>query len=105
ATFRAVQRAIMRPARETLFTVVSREDKYKAKAAIDTFGFRTGDVVGAFSEGAISRLGSLIALSSVAIPLAVVWGVLGIWLGRRQEEIVKSRSSGLSPERDPAAAR
>ena len=37
AAFSAVQRAIMRPARETLFTVVSREDKYKSKAFIDTF--------------------------------------------------------------------
>src|SRR5690606_6289539 len=37
ATFRAVQRAFMRPARETLFTVLSREDKYKSKAFIDTF--------------------------------------------------------------------
>jgi AAA family ATP:ADP antiporter len=89
ATFRAVQRALTRPARETLFTVVSREDKYKAKAAIDTFGFRTGDVLGAFSEGAISRLGSLIALSSVAVPLALVWGVLGFWLGRAQEDIAE----------------
>jgi hypothetical protein len=40
AAFRAVQRALMRPARETLYTVVSREDKYKAKAFIDTFVYR-----------------------------------------------------------------
>ena len=37
ATFRAVQRGIMRPARETLFTVVPRADRYKSKAFIDTF--------------------------------------------------------------------
>ena len=42
ATFRAVQRAITRPARETLFTVVSREDKYKSKAVTDTFVYRGG---------------------------------------------------------------
>jgi len=40
AAFRAVQRAMTRPARETLYTVVSREDKYKSKAFIDTFGYR-----------------------------------------------------------------
>src|SRR5690606_11128769 len=45
ATFRAIQRGIMRPARETLFTVVSREERYKAKAFIDTLVYRTGDVV------------------------------------------------------------
>jgi AAA family ATP:ADP antiporter len=86
AVFNAVQRAIMRPARETLFTVVSRADKYKAKAFIDTFVYRSGDVVGAQVEGTLARLATgLAALISVSIPLAVVWGALGIWLGRRQE--------------------
>jgi AAA family ATP:ADP antiporter len=57
AAFNAVQRAIMRPARETLFTVVSRADKYKSKAFIDTFVYRGGDVVGAQVEGVLGRLG------------------------------------------------
>jgi AAA family ATP:ADP antiporter len=51
ATFRAVQRGIMRPARETLFTIVPRADRYKAKAFIDTFVYRSGDVIGAQTEG------------------------------------------------------
>lgn len=86
ATFRAVQRAIMRPARETLFTVVSREDKYKAKAFVDTFVYRGGDVVGAQTEGLLAKLGmGLTALASVAVPLALVWAVLGVWLGRVQD--------------------
>lgn len=85
ASFRAVQRAIMRPARETLFTVVSREDKYKSKAVIDTFGYRAGDVVGAWVEGLVKMFApGLLALASVAVPLAIVWGGLGVWLGRRQ---------------------
>src|SRR6185503_3136880 len=45
AAFRAVQRGIMRPSRETLFTIVPRTDRYKAKAFIDTFVYRGGDVV------------------------------------------------------------
>src|SRR5690606_7590586 len=44
AIFKAVQRGIMRPARETLFTRVSRAERYKAKAFIDTFVYRAGDV-------------------------------------------------------------
>jgi ATP:ADP antiporter, AAA family len=85
ASFRAVQRALMRPARETLFTVVSREDKYKSKAFIDTFVYRGGDVIGAQTEGLLGRLGmGLAALASVAIPLALIWAALGIWLGRAQ---------------------
>lgn len=85
AVFRAVQRAIMRPARETLFTVVSRADKYKSKAFIDTFVYRGGDVVGAQTEGLLGRFGmGLAALASVAVPLALVWAALGVWLGRAQ---------------------
>ena len=86
AAFNAVDRAIMRPARETLFTVVSRSDKYKSKAFIDTFVYRGGDVMGAGVEGVLSRLAAgLAAVISVAVPLAVVWAILGVWLGRRQE--------------------
>ncbi|RYF38538.1 MAG: MFS transporter, partial [Comamonadaceae bacterium] len=87
SAFRAVQRALTRPARETLYTVVSREDKYKSKAFIDTFGYRGGDVVGAQVEGVLSRLVmGLAGLVSVAIPLALVWAALGLWLGRSQQK-------------------
>jgi ATP:ADP antiporter, AAA family len=86
AVFRATQRAIMRPARETLFTVVSREDKYKSKAFIDTFVYRGGDAIGAQTEGLLGKLGmGLAALTSVAVPLALAWAALGFWLGRAQQ--------------------
>ena len=95
AAYNAVQRAIMRPARETLFTVMSRADKYKAKAFIDTFVYRGGDVVGAGVEGALARIGTgMGALISVSVPLAVVWAALGVWLGRRQE---REAERGLVP--------
>jgi AAA family ATP:ADP antiporter len=108
ATFRAIQRAITRPARETLFTVVSREDKYKSKAFTDTFVYRGGDVLGAWTEGLLGRLGmALVGLASVAVPLAVVWAVLGLWLGHRQEAMV---TAGAEPSpapvpRSPLASR
>ena len=95
ASFRAIQRAIMRPARETLYTVVSREEKYKAKAFIDTFIYRSGDVVGAQTEGLLGRLGmGLVALASVAVPLALAWAALGIWLGRAQRRRAQAREPG-----------
>ena len=53
ATFQILRRAagfaLLRPAREVLFTVLRREDKYKAKSLIDTFGYRVGDQFGAWS--------------------------------------------------------
>jgi ATP:ADP antiporter, AAA family len=96
AAFRAVQRGIMRPSRETLFTVVPRADRYKAKAFIDTFVYRTGDVVGAQTEGLLGRLGmGLAALATVALPLAAAWMALGIWLGYAQ------RARTRDPEEQP----
>ncbi len=87
AIYRAIQRAVMRPARETLYTVVSKEEKYKAKAFIDTFVFRGGDVVGAWTEGLITRLGmGLFALAAITIPMAIVWAALGVWLGLQQSD-------------------
>ncbi|KLI98590.1 MFS transporter [Luteimonas sp. FCS-9] len=85
AANRAVQRGITRPAREALFTVVAREDKYKAKAFVDTFVYRAGDVVGAQTEGWLGRLGlGLAALTGAVLPLALLWAALGLWLGREQ---------------------
>lgn len=96
AMFRAGQHAIMRPARETLFTVASREDKYKAKAFIDTFVYRGGDVAGAQIEGLLGRLGlGLAALACAVVPLALIWAALGIWLGRVQRR--QAAQSGASP--------
>jgi len=108
AAFNAVQRAIMRPARETLFTVVPREDKYKSKAFIDTFVYRGGDVVGAQLEGVLGRLAAgVTALVMVAVPLAVVWAALGIWLGRAQQRQAvghQARSPQAAGTREEAVA-
>ncbi|MEZ5605461.1 MAG: MFS transporter [Burkholderiaceae bacterium] len=99
ATFRAVQRGIMRPARETLFTTVSRADRYKAKAFIDTFVYRAGDVVGAQTEGLLGRLGmGLAALAALAVPIALLWMALGVWLGMAQRAQVRgaAQAKGVS---------
>jgi ATP:ADP antiporter, AAA family len=105
AAFNAVQRAIMRPARETLFTVVSRADKYKSKAFTDTFVYRTGDVLGAQVEGALGRLGTgLAALISVSVPLAVVWAALGVWLGRQQKRQAEYHSAPTLAADEPRYA-
>jgi AAA family ATP:ADP antiporter len=45
---RATNFAIMNPAMEVLFTVVRREDRYKAKNVIETFIYRGGDQVAAW---------------------------------------------------------
>lgn len=102
---RAVQRGLTRPAREALFTVIGREDKYKAKAFIDTFVYRAGDVVGAQVEGVLGRIGlALGGLVTVVVPLALFWAMLGIWLGRVQQRRAGGVTDGTpGSARDPAA--
>ena len=88
--------AFARPARETLFTVINREDKYKAKNFIDTVVYRVGDQIGAWTTPALGWLGLKMAgVSLVAAPLAAVWLVVSLWLGKRQSIIaLESERSG-----------
>ncbi|HYM71905.1 MAG TPA: MFS transporter [Stellaceae bacterium] len=82
---RAGDYAIARPTREVLFTVVPREDRYKAKAFIDTFVYRLGDQVGAWSMALLRGFGeSAGAVALVAMPVALLWLLNALWLGRRQ---------------------
>jgi AAA family ATP:ADP antiporter len=85
---RAADYAITRPAREVLYTVVSREDRFKAKGFIDTVVYRTGDQLGAWSVALLRSAGLGPAQASlVVIPVAAIWLVNALWLGRRQERL------------------
>jgi ATP:ADP antiporter, AAA family len=80
--------AIARPTREILFTVVAREDKYKAKTFIDTAVYRTGDQIGAWSQKLLVGLGMGISgLAWVAVAISAIWAVLSLWLGRKEQEM------------------
>jgi AAA family ATP:ADP antiporter len=85
---RAADYAIARPTRELLFTVVPREDRFKAKSFIDTIVYRIGDQVGAWSTALLRGVGLTPSeLAVVAMPIAALWLVNGLWLGRRQERL------------------
>jgi ATP:ADP antiporter, AAA family len=83
--------AFARPTREVLFTVVPREDKYKAKSFIDTVVYRAGDQVGAWSHAGLGSLGlAMTGISMVAVPISIVWLLIALWLGRKQENLARS---------------
>jgi len=85
---RAGNFAFARPTREVLFTVVPREDKYKAKSFIDTVIYRWGDQLGAWSYAGLGLLGlGMTGISLVAVPISIVWLVNGLWLGRKQNAL------------------
>ncbi len=85
---RAANYALAKPARETLFTVVPREDRYKAKNVIDTFVYRGGDAVGSVVSAAVG------AAAAVAVPAAAAWAVLAVLLGRRQRQLATGAGEG-----------
>jgi ATP:ADP antiporter, AAA family len=81
---RAGNFAIQRPAREALYTVLPRGDKYKAKNFNDTFVYRLGDQMGAWSYTWMGVFGlGLSALAFSMVPLSAAWLALALWLGRR----------------------
>jgi AAA family ATP:ADP antiporter len=89
--FQAVQRAanfaLANPARETLFTVVEREEKYKAKNVIDNVVFRGSDALFGWLFSALRGLGmELGAISLATVPVAAAWLALSLALGRAQEK-------------------
>lgn len=87
--FQALQRtanfAISNPAREVLFTVLARDEKYKAKNVIDIVAVRGADAAGGWLVTGLRFLGMQareLALS--AIVLAAAGLALSIALGRAQ---------------------
>ena len=82
---RAGEYAVAKPTREVLYTVLPRTDKYKAKNFIDTFVYRLGDQVSAWSYRGLMALGfSLSAIAFVVVPVAGLWLVVALALGRAQ---------------------
>jgi ATP:ADP antiporter, AAA family len=85
--FQALQRtanfAISNPAREVLFTVLARDEKYKAKNVIDTVGVRGADAIGGWLVTGLRALGmEARSLAVSAIALAVASLALSLALGR-----------------------
>jgi AAA family ATP:ADP antiporter len=85
---RAADYAIARPAREMLFTVLGREEKYKSKNFIDTVVFRGGDAASGwfYAAGKAAGLG-LAGFATVAIPAAILWLGVGLLLGSQHRRL------------------
>ena len=89
ATRRVGEFAISKPAREALFTVVPRAERYKAKNFIDTVVYRGGD---ALSGWALAGLSAFFAAG-----LSVVWAAIAFYLGARMKSWTRADAPSSSP--------
>src|SRR5882757_4661000 len=96
AVRRVADYAITRPCRDSLFTVVSREEKYQAKSLIDTFAYRGGDALsGSLYKGLTAGLGAgPAAIGWLGAVISAVWTVLALALGRAFEQRGRSVRAG-----------
>jgi ATP:ADP antiporter, AAA family len=76
-TRRVGEFAVSKPARETLFTVVPREERYKAKNFIDTVVYRGGDALAGWVFAGPAAF--------LAAGVSVAWTALGVFLGTRMK--------------------
>jgi AAA family ATP:ADP antiporter len=84
---RAGEYALARPAREVLFTVTDRNEKYKVKNVIDTLVYRGGDAVGAWMFAVLMSFGvGLSGLAYIGAAIALPWLILAWWLGRSEKK-------------------
>lgn len=85
--YRAGRYGLAKPAREVLFTVVSREEKYKSKAFIDAAVYRGGDLVSGWIYAGLAAFGLAIgSIALVAAPAAILWAVVAFGIGKKGEE-------------------
>lgn len=90
---RAMHYAIDRPARETLFTVVDQDARYKSKSFIDTFVYRAGDMAGAWTPKLLLQFKPPIHIGWIAAPVAVLWLLVSVFLGWFQKRVADRAAS------------
>ena len=94
-TRRVGEFAVSKPAREALFTVVPRAERYKAKNFIDTVIYRGGDAASGWVFG---KLG---AAALVAAGLSLAWTGLAVVLGRKMPSWTRAAAPSSSVSAQP----
>jgi AAA family ATP:ADP antiporter len=97
-TQRWINFAIANPARQVFFTVVGREEKYKAKNLIDVVIYRGSDALYGWVYDSLQALGlKLGAIALCALPVVAGWLILSTALGQMQERLTTKRDDEGAP--------
>ncbi len=88
--------SLMNTTRHSLFLVTSREEKYKAKAAIDTFFHRAGDVMSALMVfmGTTFFMWQSESFAGFNILLVAFWIIISIFIWREHKSLSQIEATG-----------
>jgi len=90
---RALGFGFTKPSTDMLYSVVTPEEKYKAKNFIDTAIYRGGDVIGTWTIKLLSMIGmGMAAISVIMLPFAGMAAAVALWLGRDYKHRAKALS-------------
>jgi ATP:ADP antiporter, AAA family len=94
----ATDYSIQNTVRNVLFLPTSRDEKYKAKQAIDSFFWRAGDVMSAaLVFVGVTKLGmGTTGFATVNLVLASIWILLAVAVGREYSRRSSARQSSAS---------
>jgi AAA family ATP:ADP antiporter len=91
--YRTGRYGLTKPAREILWTVLGREEKYKSKPFLDAAVYRGGDLLSGWIYTGMTALGMTVGVIALAsAPVAGLWTVLALKLGSKQEILAKSEA-------------
>lgn len=94
-TRRSLAFGLAKPTNDMLYTVVSTEEKYKAKNFVETALYRGSDLVSSWVVKMMAGLG-LSGISIVFVPLAAIWTAIAFWLGKDYRRRDRAISEGLA---------
>ncbi len=93
----SVDYSLQNTARQALFLPTSREAKYKAKQAVDTFFWRTGDVLSAGLVFAGTQLALTTGnFAAVNLGLVVVWIAIAVAIAREHRRLAGATEEGMA---------
>jgi len=86
-TQRGLAYGVAKPSKEMLFTVISREEKYKAKNFMDTVLDRGADAASSKLYAFVTASFASSSLALIVAPVALLWSGAGIALGYKHKKL------------------
>ena len=86
-SLRIFEYGLNKPTRETIYTKLNQQDRYKSTVFIDTFLARSGDVIGGwFVRGLVGTGIAILSVTWAALPFAMLISFMGYKIGKSTEK-------------------